>query len=481
MVSFSCEACGDVLTKKKLDPHRNRCYGATFTCIDCMTYFPGTQYRAHTSCISEAQKYQGALYREKKPKGQQAPAQNQNNQPAPAKNQNRQPQNQNHQPAPDAMAHTAYVEDAQDEDRHDWRRYRERNDSDDDDDQSFKSFNRMPEAPSPPPAVPDESSLNVFDFLVNNPTPTASHVSLPATAQAPPQPSENNQLVRFEPEENDMTDVPEDDQALMRWGSGSGSAPNGFETPAPKEARRKMKDVEKESSSKKDKKRKRLHIDVTDHPMTDAPPTLHTGLTGGLSRMMSKSAMFPLPPSPASYESGDAEGPASPLKKSKSKHHRSSRGNDTLGMSLMTMLAGGSKPKSASSSKKRAKTKSSSTPSKTKKKKRSSTSGTKAIDAPKEPKLLEFRPVSKDGKGEGDESSALIIYKPPAEHFLSFVNKGPDSIKGCSVNKALKRYHRERSASGASSSKLDEEKELWRSLRMKRNERGEIVLFSLDS
>lgn len=36
------------MTKKKLDPHRNRCRGATYTCIDCMVYFPGTEYRSHT-------------------------------------------------------------------------------------------------------------------------------------------------------------------------------------------------------------------------------------------------------------------------------------------------------------------------------------------------------------------------------------------------------------------------------------------------
>lgn len=36
------------MTKKKLDPHRNRCHGASFTCIDCMTYFPGVEYRSHT-------------------------------------------------------------------------------------------------------------------------------------------------------------------------------------------------------------------------------------------------------------------------------------------------------------------------------------------------------------------------------------------------------------------------------------------------
>ncbi|PKX90778.1 LYAR-type C2HC zinc finger protein [Aspergillus novofumigatus IBT 16806] len=52
MVSFSCEACGDVLTKKKLDPHRNQCRGASFTCIDCMVHFQGTSYRSHTVCLS---------------------------------------------------------------------------------------------------------------------------------------------------------------------------------------------------------------------------------------------------------------------------------------------------------------------------------------------------------------------------------------------------------------------------------------------
>ncbi|KAL5045174.1 hypothetical protein BDW71DRAFT_184361 [Aspergillus fruticulosus] len=52
MVSFSCEACGDVLTKKKLDPHRNQCRGASFTCIDCMVHFQGTSYRSHTVRIT---------------------------------------------------------------------------------------------------------------------------------------------------------------------------------------------------------------------------------------------------------------------------------------------------------------------------------------------------------------------------------------------------------------------------------------------
>ncbi|KAK6198460.1 uncharacterized protein RJT21DRAFT_115421 [Scheffersomyces amazonensis] len=69
MVSFSCEVCNDTVVKKKLDQHSQRCYGAYYTCIDCSTTFEGTSYRQHTSCISEAEKYEKALY--KGPKKQQ--------------------------------------------------------------------------------------------------------------------------------------------------------------------------------------------------------------------------------------------------------------------------------------------------------------------------------------------------------------------------------------------------------------------------
>ncbi|RPA84948.1 hypothetical protein BJ508DRAFT_412372 [Ascobolus immersus RN42] len=69
MVTFNCEVCNDTVIKKKLDQHKGQCWGATFTCIDCNTTFQGTDYRAHTSCITEAQKYQGKLYRPEKPKG----------------------------------------------------------------------------------------------------------------------------------------------------------------------------------------------------------------------------------------------------------------------------------------------------------------------------------------------------------------------------------------------------------------------------
>ncbi|KAF7721524.1 hypothetical protein EC973_004522 [Apophysomyces ossiformis] len=45
--------------------HRQRCH-ATFTCIDCSTTFQGTAFQSHTSCISEAEKYQKSLYKNKK-------------------------------------------------------------------------------------------------------------------------------------------------------------------------------------------------------------------------------------------------------------------------------------------------------------------------------------------------------------------------------------------------------------------------------
>ncbi|KAK3300045.1 uncharacterized protein B0H64DRAFT_414175 [Chaetomium fimeti] len=403
-----------------------------------MVYFPGTEYRSHTSCMTEAQKYQGALYREKKGQPASFPAQNTN-------------ANTNH----NAMAHPAYVEDVA-EDYDSWRDYEQRSD---DDDQSIAD--PLPEAPTPPSALEPGSPLNVFNFLVANPTPTASHVSLPATA--PIQLNEDTQLVRFDPEASGMTETCEDAGTMVRYDSAQ--VPTHLETPAPKAARKKVKDTDKDA--KKDKKRKRLHIE-TDHIMTDAPPVLHSGLTGGMNRLMSRPTVFP--PSP-DYSGGDvAETPASPLKKSKSRHRGSSRATETLGNSLMAMIAASSKPKP--SSKKRTKSKSSSTPSKAKKKR-----GTKALEAPQEQKLLEFRPGSKDGK---EENGTMVVYKPRAEHFLSFVNKGPESERGCSVNKALKRFHRERGASGVPVTKLMEEKELWRTLRMKKNDRGEIVLFCID-
>ncbi|KAK4049580.1 RNA-binding ATPase activator esf2 [Microbotryomycetes sp. JL201] len=63
MVSFSCEACNDTVKKPKLPNHYNNC-GAPFTCIDCnVTFHSPNEWKTHTSCISEDQKYQKTLYK----------------------------------------------------------------------------------------------------------------------------------------------------------------------------------------------------------------------------------------------------------------------------------------------------------------------------------------------------------------------------------------------------------------------------------
>lgn len=55
--------CSDVVKKPKLDQHRSRC-GTGFDCIDCSkTFNTPADYKGHTSCISEAEKYQKALYK----------------------------------------------------------------------------------------------------------------------------------------------------------------------------------------------------------------------------------------------------------------------------------------------------------------------------------------------------------------------------------------------------------------------------------
>lgn len=411
--------------------------------------------------MTEDQKYQGALYKDKSKKQK-----NNNNNPNQYQHPNQyhtqnqyQPQNQyqnqyQYQPQSQTahdnaeMAHNAYVEDCGEDREFDWAEYEEPSDSDD---ESICS-EPPPEAPTPPSADHEEH-VDVFEFLVAaGQTPNTSKMNLPTQL---PEVTPSTSLVRYEPpkEEDDLLD-PASFMAGEELPAYEAMPPPEFVTPAPKRERRKSK----EGSEKKDKKRKRLHVDVpTDQEMIDAPPVLHSGLTGGLNRMMKP--VFP--PSP-NYSSGDAPevSPASPLKKSKHSKHKHAKHNSIFGM-----IAG-------SKTKTKAKTKSS------KSKKSKSSSKKKSTKEKKTPHLIEYRPQSKDGKQQPGDSQ-VILFKPCADVFLSFVNKGPESEKGCSMNKVLKRFHRQRQAMGSDMGKGPEEKELWRSLRLRENDRGEIVLFSL--
>ncbi|KAF8608515.1 hypothetical protein BDV93DRAFT_433973, partial [Ceratobasidium sp. AG-I] len=56
--------CQDVVKKPKLDNHSSKCH-ASFTCIDCSKTFAGpAQWKSHTSCMSEEQKYHKSVYQE---------------------------------------------------------------------------------------------------------------------------------------------------------------------------------------------------------------------------------------------------------------------------------------------------------------------------------------------------------------------------------------------------------------------------------
>ncbi|KAI1098209.1 hypothetical protein F4804DRAFT_325365 [Jackrogersella minutella] len=416
-----------------------------------MVHFPGTEYRAHNSCMTEDQKYQGALY---KPKRQKSHA---------------------IEPAgrSEAMAYNAYVEDATEYD--DYQQYQVYEDDGD------AEANLPPEAPTPPPAVVDDPNVNVFDFLVAA-TPNMSNVNLQhynSLVETSGGGGGGRQLVQFDQDEDeyiDPTGYMVDDEGMAQYGPGPLPVTQ-YQTPAPKVHRRKSKDAEREV--KKDKKRKRLHIETPgplaltaprgDEVMTDAPPVLHSGLTGGLNRLMRPSQF---PPSP-DYSGGDGgeNSPASPIKKTKhSKSHKTKPSrSETLSGGLKAFISGGSKSK-VSKKRKHSIDKDKKDKKKTRHHHHSSTEKT--------PKLIEYR--SKSGDEKDGESGQMILYKPRSDLFLSLCNKGPESDRGCSVNKALKRYHRERSESGTSLGKSVEEKELWRSLRMRRNDQGEIVLFSIE-
>ena len=66
MVFFTCNACGTSLKKNQVEKHyQHVCSNCeVLSCIDCGLEFYGDAYASHTKCISEAEKYQGSLYKE---------------------------------------------------------------------------------------------------------------------------------------------------------------------------------------------------------------------------------------------------------------------------------------------------------------------------------------------------------------------------------------------------------------------------------
>lgn len=569
------------------------------------------------SCITEDQKYQGALYREK-----------------PSKASKRksvsivEPKN-SHALVPRA----AYVEDVPD-------------------------IDIPPAAPSPPPAAPTHpvQGVNVFDFLVAENTPNASRVSLGGSheqmsmkrgAQSLFSETSNDKQATKEDYKDVQEQAYNDEYEEHGFTYGTDPVepaeyinPNGsiasfdFTTPAAKATRARIERTDSilhsrtNSGATSDKKRKRGSpeaLDLStintkgtrrrdhqnDTPMADAPPSsadtpslAHSGLTGGLNRLLSETR-DPFPPTPDYSDEKEyaremerknrhsrAEHPASPLKRSRhSKDDNSGPGFSIKGRAgrIMSMVGGAStgpgalsvlnpaglqnketalvKAKRRNSSsedgsrgtregkkveKKKYKVqrpvsmilagrressvrshahseKHSSNASNTSRRRRgsnespearrrkvktieyhhhhherddhhqdaglasdsdysddNSNSLTTAIHNPSTTTSTTTRPRGGgSAQPESSRGAEMVLFgeerrlKLRAEAFLSYVTKGPDSQRGCSVNKALKRWHRDGSGTGVEygGSKEEEQKELWRGLRLRRNERGECVVF----
>ena len=66
MVFFTCNACGASLKKNQVEKHyQYKCPSCeVLSCMDCGLEFYGDAYASHTQCITEAEKYQGSLFKE---------------------------------------------------------------------------------------------------------------------------------------------------------------------------------------------------------------------------------------------------------------------------------------------------------------------------------------------------------------------------------------------------------------------------------
>ncbi|KAL8731495.1 MAG: hypothetical protein Q9166_003341 [cf. Caloplaca sp. 2 TL-2023] len=436
-----------------------------------MVHFRGTDYRAHTSCVSEAQKYQGTLYKEKPSKQLKKTV-------------------KIGSASSSLVPRKAYVEDALDGDS----------------ENAIAIVEAPPEAPTPPPAVSAKNTqpVNVFDFLVNEDTPNASKVSLGGTRaqmemkpHAPPLFDANRQS------SSDSGTDHEYDSAYERHGYTYGTDPVPsssnlkhleYQTPGPKHASqnpgRESNIYELDGAERKstDKKRKRNHVeelDLTaarpssrqgDAIMLDAPtPLLHSGLTGGLNRLLStKSTKLPLP-SPEYSNSSQQQDPSPPSPATRKKRVVTTFDGERIrktksGALVRVRKVPSSRRVSDESNRPRKHHRLLKENGEDRPRDRTASRPKRGV------KTIEYHPISHHRE---QDQQQMIVYKTRADLFLSFVNKGPESEHGCSINKALKRYHRERGERGLGLGKQEEEKELWKSLRVRRNERGEVVILGL--
>ncbi|KAI9374335.1 hypothetical protein BJX61DRAFT_498740 [Aspergillus egyptiacus] len=469
--------------------------------------------------MSEAQKYQGALYKEK-------PAKNQRK----GDNNNKNNNNDSKQSAKSNTGHRApYVEDAPD-----------------------SQVNLVPPAPSPPSpvdtksaATKDGAKVNVFDFMVDEKTPNSSKISvaepkeqMKMKAHAPSvfEPTRAMARANKKGDENNDYDVAYEENGFS-YGTGpierplypnkDASVSMEFMTPAPKKKkdrrgeRRQSPPTLTATTSEKKRKRRDDH-DMEDTPMLEAPSSVvnhpgtpmlnHSGLTGGLDRMLRS-------PSLDDEEGSDNprrryQDPSSPSKRTR----REDKEDAGLGISIKnraerlvsSMFAGSSVSgssvagndidvrKSRKAHKSRHTSNGQDADDDSLKTTRKSSAQAKEDRSSRRQKQVDYPARSYSPRGKDSDEMAVYrqenrpdeVQREMAAYFLSLVTKGPESSRGFSVNKVLKRFHRDftdefdsdrgrdQGRSRADRERrMEDEKDLWRTLRVKQNERGEVVLF----
>ncbi|RMZ82011.1 hypothetical protein DV737_g2258, partial [Chaetothyriales sp. CBS 132003] len=524
MVSFSCEHCADVLTKKKLDPHRSHCRGAVFTCLDCQTTFAGTSYRAHTSCMTEDQKYQGALYRSKASK---------------AANRKSvsilEPTDQNA-----LVPHQAYVEDVAEQQE------------------------VPPPAPTPPSGDRSRRTDSVFDYMVEGgreedesgtPQIAFSHKAreeareeMSMKSNAPAVFSDSRASSRNGYRSTDERQHSQQyDEVGFSYGTGpvnqrpysQGAEVNpslaslDFMTPSARATRLKLEQGKltpghARTNSGSEKKRKRDYSAAAverDTPMTDAPHAepgtdprselvpaiIHSGLTGGLNKMMthdSEAFPYPQPVGPdddkgrlerrrSERRHEKREDPTSPLKRT-----RHSRDDNGLGITIkgravkaLSVVGGAfvagqrgelTKTRRRTSSSDHTQAASREPEGERRERKKHKVhrhNGTASANVRHEPrtrrrssdgsaeasrskvKAIEYRKPDEDSEyNTGNGAGQMVVFGAEAslhtrcQAFLSSI-PGREVENGYSVHKALKRWHKQ--CDNSRSSKQEDEQELW--------------------
>lgn len=64
MVFFSCDGCGEMLKKNQVDNHARKCWNCeSVSCVDCSVSFWGDDYKMHTTCLTEAERYEKTVFK----------------------------------------------------------------------------------------------------------------------------------------------------------------------------------------------------------------------------------------------------------------------------------------------------------------------------------------------------------------------------------------------------------------------------------